>query len=84
MAEELGIHPGRCGPGLLRGGRIDKAADGRDAIGGKAYAPGVFLDGRFVRGEVDAVHLVAGYVTMEPLDRKRQTNRILARARVVC
>jgi hypothetical protein len=37
-------------------------------IGGKAYAPGLFLDGRFVRGEVDAVHLVAGYLTVEPPD----------------
>ena len=31
-------------------------------------ASGVFLDGRLVRGEVDAVNLVAGYVAMEPLD----------------
>jgi hypothetical protein len=28
----------------------------------------VFLDGRLVRSEIDAVHLVAGYVAMKPLD----------------
>jgi len=53
---------------LLRGCRIDEPAHGGDAIGRKVYAPGVFLDGRLVRREVDTVHLVAGYVAMEPLD----------------
>ena len=45
-----------------------EADDRGDAIGGKAYASGMFLNGRLVRGEVDAIHLVAGYVAMEPLD----------------
>ena len=38
------------------------------AVGRYAYAPGMFVDGRFVRGKIDAVHLVAGYVTMKPLN----------------
>jgi hypothetical protein len=45
-----------------------KPAHSGDAIGRNAHPPGVFLDGCFVRGEVYAVHLVAGYVAMEPLD----------------
>ena len=60
--------PGWFSQRLLRGGRIDESAHGRDAIGRKACAPGVLLDGRFVGSEVDAVHLVASYVAMEPLD----------------
>jgi len=59
---------GRFSQRLLRACRVDKSAHGGDAIGRNAYAPGVFLDGRLVRSEVDAVHLVAGYVAMEPLD----------------
>ena len=59
---------GRFSQRLLRACRVEKSAHGGDAIGRKPYAPGVFLDGRFVRGEIDAVHLVAGYVAMEPLD----------------
>src|SRR5580658_8999834 len=53
---------------LLCGCRVDEPADGGDAIGWKACALGVLLDGRLVRSEIDAVHLVAGYITMEPLD----------------
>ena len=60
--------PAKVGRSLPRGGRVDQAAYGRDAIGRKADAPGVFFDGRLVRGEVDAIHFVAGYVAMEPLD----------------
>jgi len=47
---------------------LKESAHGGDAIGRKAYAFGVLLDGRLVRGEIDAVHFVAGYVAMEPLD----------------
>jgi len=68
MAQEVRILPGEFGPGLLRAGRADWAAHGGDAIGRKHYVPGVFLHGRLVRGEADAVHLVAGYVAIEPLD----------------
>jgi hypothetical protein len=53
---------------LLRARRIEKPSNGGDPIGRKAYASGVLLDGRLVGGEVDAIHLVAGHVTMEPLD----------------
>src|ERR1700737_4991828 len=53
---------------LLRGCRVDKPAHGGDAIGRKTYASGMFLDGRLVWRKIDAVHLVAGYVAMEPLD----------------
>ena len=52
----------------LRACRVEKPTHGGDAIGRNAYEPGVFLDGCLVRGEVDTVHLVAGYVAMEPLD----------------
>jgi len=45
-----------------------ESAHGGDAIRGNAYALGVFLDCRLVGREVDTVHLVAGYVAMEPLD----------------
>jgi len=55
-------------PLLLRACRVEKPAHGRDAIGRKAHAPGVLLDRRLVRSEIDAVHLVSGYVAMEPLD----------------
>jgi hypothetical protein len=67
MAKQIETRPA-FRPRLLRARRIEKPPDGGDAIGGKAYAPGMFLNGRLVRGEVDAVHLVAGYVAMEPLD----------------
>jgi len=53
---------------LLGSCRIDEAADRGDAIGRKAYAPGVLVNGRLIGGEVDAIHLVAGNVAMEPLD----------------
>ena len=53
---------------LLCGRRIDESAHRGDAIGRKADAPGVLLDGRLVWGEIDAVHLVAGYVAMQPLN----------------
>ncbi len=54
---------------LLRACRVDQSAHGRDPIRGNAYAFGMFSDGRLVRGEINAVHLVAGYVAMKPLDR---------------
>ena len=53
---------------LLCAGRIKKAANGGDAIGRNTYAPGVFLDCCIVRGQVDAVNLIAGYVAVEPLN----------------
>ena len=53
---------------LLRACWVEESAHRRDAIGRKSYALGVFLDGRLVRSEVDAVHFVAGYVAMEPLN----------------
>ena len=54
---------------LLRACGVDESAHSGDAVGRNAYPPGMFADGGLVRSEVDAVHLVAGYVTMEPLDR---------------
>jgi len=44
--------------------RVEKSPHSGDAVGRNAHAPGVFLDGCFIRGEVYAVHLVAGYVAM--------------------
>ena len=55
-------------PMLLRACRVDESSHRGDAIGWNAYAPGVFLDDRLVRSEVDAVHFVAGNVAMQPLD----------------
>ena len=52
----------------LRTCGVDQSSYGGDAVGGNAYAPGMLSDGRIVRGEIDAVDLVAGYVAMEPLD----------------
>src|ERR1700693_1759282 len=49
-------------------GRVDKSAHSGDSIGRNADTLGVFVDDRFVGGKIDAVHLVAGYVTMEPLN----------------
>jgi len=48
--------------------RVEKSSHSGDAVGRNAYALGVFLDASFVRGEVDAVDLVAGYIAVEPLD----------------
>ena len=47
---------------------VEKPPYGRDAIGRQADAPGVFPDGLLVRREIDAVHLVTGYIAMEPPD----------------
>ena len=47
---------------------IDHSAYHRDAIGGNARSPGMFLDDCLVRGEIYAVHLIASYIAMEPLD----------------
>ena len=68
MATGIRAATGRFRKRLFRACGVEESAHGGDAIGRKAYAPGVLLDGRLVRGEVDAVHLVAGYVAMEPLD----------------
>ena len=48
--------------------RVEKSPHSGDAVGRNAHPSGVLLDGCFVRSEVYAVHLVAGYVAMEPLD----------------
>jgi hypothetical protein len=68
MARETPGVLGRLSQCLLRACRVEEAANGGDAIGRKACAPGMFLNARLVRCEVDAVHLVAGDVAMEPLD----------------
>jgi hypothetical protein len=52
----------------FRAGRVEKTAHSGDAVGGNACSLRVFSDSRLVGGEVNAVHLVAGYVAMEPLD----------------
>jgi len=52
----------------FRACRVEKTAHGGDAVGGNAGSLGMFSDGRLVRSEVNAVHLVAGYVAVEPLD----------------
>ena len=49
---------------------IDESAHGGDTIGRNADALGVFLNGGLVGSEVDAVHLVAGYVAMQPLNSR--------------
>ena len=53
---------------LLRACRIDQSAYGGDAIGRNAHSLGVFLDDCLVRGEINAVHLIASYVAVKPLD----------------
>jgi hypothetical protein len=58
----------RFSQSLLRAGWIYESANGGDAVAGKAYPPGVFLDARFVLGKIDAVDHVAGYVAVQPLD----------------
>jgi len=58
----------RFGQRLLRACRIDQSAYRGDAIGRNAHSPGVFLDDCLVRGEINAVHLIASYVAVEPLD----------------
>ena len=68
MEKEIRRPPERFRHYLLRAGGIEKSANGGDAIGRKAYALGVFMDGCLVGGEVDAIHLVASDVAMEPLD----------------
>ena len=67
---------------LLRACRVEKAAHGRDPVGGKAYSLRVFSDRRLILGQVDAVHLVAGYVAVEPLDSRHpieNVNRLLGK-----
>src|SRR5580700_5364989 len=70
--ERFSLHSPRCG-------RVDKSAHSRDSIGRNAHALGVFVDNRFVGGKIDAVHLVAGYITMEPLDLGTQSLKNLDR-----
>ena len=53
---------------LFRACRIDQSAYSGDAIGRNAHSPGVFLDECLIRGEINAVHLIASYVAVEPLD----------------
>ena len=66
MAKEIQVE--RFSQRSLRACRVEKPTHGGDAIGRNAYEPGVFLDGRLVWREIHAVHLVARYVAMEPLD----------------
>src|ERR1700733_1968724 len=67
-AKHVGVRPTNLSERLLRACRFKQSAHGGDTTGGKTYAFGVFLDGRFVRSEIDAVHLVAGDIAVEPLD----------------
>lgn len=53
---------------LLRTCRVEESAHSGDAISWQAHEFGVFLDGRLVGCEIDAVHFVACHVAMEPLD----------------
>ncbi len=62
------LGPGAFSRHSLRSCRVDQSADGGDAIRREASPACVFPDRRFVRSEVDAVHLVTGYVAMEPVD----------------
>src|SRR5215207_5654863 len=48
--------------------RVDHAPDLGDAVGGEAAALRVLADGRLVRGDVDAVDLVARDVALDPLN----------------
>jgi hypothetical protein len=58
---------------LLCGGWVDQSAHRRNSICWKTYALGVFLDGGLVLSEVHAVHFVAGYIAMQPLDLRPHT-----------
>src|ERR1044071_2690897 len=53
---------------LFRRRRVDHPLDVRDAVGGEAAALCVLADGRLVRGDVDAVDLVARDVALDPLN----------------
>ena len=53
---------------LFRSHRIDHRADPRDTIGREAALLGMRLHGRLVGRVIDAVDLVVGDVTMDPLD----------------
>ena len=59
--------------------RVEKSPHSGDAVGRDTYALSVFLDDSLVRGEVDAVHLIAGYIAMEPLDLGPQSFQNLDR-----
>src|SRR5580693_2055727 len=53
---------------LLCGRGVDQPAHGSDAIARKTLALGVLLDTGLVRSEINAVHFVAGDITVEPLN----------------
>src|SRR5690606_27929806 len=65
-------HDLRVGRGSGRGRRelrrrVDDRLDLLDPVGGEAAAAGVLADGLLVRGDVDAVHLVAGDERLHPV-----------------
>ena len=68
MAIRTQKHGGGVIQGSFGGCGIDQSAYRGNAIGRKARSPGMLLDGRFVRSQVDAVHLVTCDVAMKPLD----------------
>ena len=57
---------------LLGGGGVDYGADLCDGVCREAALGGVFADGGFVRGDVDAVDLVVCDVALEPLDLRAE------------
>jgi hypothetical protein len=56
------------GRNLFCRGGVDKPAYRGDAISRNACAFGVFSHGGLVRSEINAIHLIASYVAMQPLD----------------
>ena len=53
---------------LFGSGGINHSANGRNAVGWYTGALGVFTNCRFVGSEVNAVHLIAGHIALQPLN----------------
>ena len=61
--------------GLLKVRRVEQPAHGRHPIHGQAGLPRMLEDQRFVRSEIDAVDLVVGEETVDPLNFRPSSPR---------
>jgi hypothetical protein len=65
---------------LAQGGRVNETADRRDTVGWDTCSARMFPDAVFIRSEVNAIDLVLGDVTVEPLDLRPHSTQNLQRA----
>jgi hypothetical protein len=65
---------------LAQGRRVNEAAHCRDPVGWDTCAPRMLPNAVFIRREVNAIDLILGHVTVEPLNLRPHSTQNLQRA----